>query len=706
MALVINTNVSSLTAQRALADSNAELQTAMERLSTGSKINSAADDAAGLAMTQRMTAQVRGLAMAIKNANDGQALTQSVEGALAEVSDMLQRMRELALQAANGTNSSADRTFLQSEVNLLVQEITRVATNTRYNGELILDGTFLNKSMQVGIEEGENIIFSVESVAAESVGAHTLIGNGQGATAAGQDPAANPSTIADDIEIFGFLGTKETASSVGDSAKETAVKVNNLTGETGVRAYAKTYASLSSASATAKTYSVKINGYQTGNFVISSGDCESAVDAINQISGSTGVTASSANNKVILFDSNGDDITIENTQTLANHSDLRVDKLGEDGLVTNVIGDTISLQISGANDATRVTGSIKMVSPNAFSIDQKAVNHKETITVGTLGSYTALSISDGTTTFSPTVPASGGYASIDAALTAIKAHASYGDLLFTVDKAANGTQLEYNWKAAGADYQVETITTGTTADYDSVTGGAGNNTVIVGDGTTTVTVGFADGSNPTIDQVVTAIQGGTGYANLGFAVTKAPNGTDIEFIWKTPGKQTGTATYVVAGVTNEAVTTSTAGQGYPASVRSTYAATGVTNEAIAQTTQGVNSLGYYTENTNTADLINLTQVNITTMVSAGDSISIVDAALDKVAQMRSDLGAIENRLAYTVSNLMNIAEKTADARSRLDDADFALESARLAKAQVIQQAGTSMLAQANQMTQLVLELLR
>ena len=109
MALVINTNVSSLTAQRALAESSAELETAMERLSTGSKINSAADDAAGLAMTQRMTAQVRGLAMAVKNANDGQALTQSIEGALGEVSDMLQRMRELALQAANGTNSSADR---------------------------------------------------------------------------------------------------------------------------------------------------------------------------------------------------------------------------------------------------------------------------------------------------------------------------------------------------------------------------------------------------------------------------------------------------------------------------------------------------------------------------------------------------------------------------------------------------------------------
>jgi flagellin len=163
---------------------------------------------------------------------------------------------------------------------------------------------------------------------------------------------------------------------------------------------------------------------------------------------------------------------------------------------------------------------------------------------------------------------------------------------------------------------------------------------------------------------------------------------------------------VVAGVNNEAVTTSLPGKGYPAAVRSTYAATGVTNEAIAQTTQGVNSFGYYKENTNTANLKNLTEVNITTMVKAGDSLSILDAALDKVAQMRSDLGAIENRLAYTVSNLMNIAEKTADARSRLDDADFALESARLAKAQVIQQAGTSMLSQANQMTQLVLDLLR
>ena len=566
MAMVINTNVSSLTAQRALAESNAELQTAMERLSTGSKINSAADDAAGLAMTQRMTAQVKGLAMAVKNANDGQALTQSIEGALGEVSDMLQRMRELALQAANGTNSSADRTFLQSEVNLLIQEISRVATNTRYNGELILDGTFLNKALQVGIEEGENIIFSVESVAAESVGAHTLVGNGIGAAPAAADPAANSTTIEDDIEIFGFLGTKSTEASTGDSAKQTAVKVNNLTGETGVKAYAKTFASLASSSATAKTYSVKVNGYSTGNFVISSGDVESAVDAINQISGSTGVTASSSGNKVILFDSDGDDITVENTQTLSGHSDLVVAKLGEDGLVTNVVGQEISLAVAGGSDATRVTGTLKMVSANPFSIDQKFAKSGGNTDDTTLGS-----------------------------------------------NAASGA----------------------------------------------TTIAFASVAD--------------------FAVGDA---------FRLDGESTST-THYITGISGSNVTF-------------TPALTG----AVSSGEEIYKDSGYYTDAASTSSLKNLTQININTALNAGDSISIIDAALDKVAQMRSDLGAIENRLAYTVSNLMNIAEKTADARSRLDDADYALESARLAKAQVVQQAGTSMLAQANQMTQLVLDLLR
>ena len=136
------------------------------------------------------------------------------------------------------------------------------------------------------------------------------------------------------------------------------------------------------------------------------------------------------------------------------------------------------------------------------------------------------------------------------------------------------------------------------------------------------------------------------------------------------------------------------------------AATAVNDEGTLTVGVAGDAVGYFASGSQTASLVDLTQVKISTEAGASDAISIIDAALDKVAQMRSDLGAIENRMDHTISNLMNIAEKTADSRSRLEDADFALESARLAKNQVLQQAGTSMLSQANQMNQLVMELLR
>ena len=152
MSLVVNTNVNFQTAQRSLAESASTLDKATERLSSGIKINSVSDDAAGLAIVQRITAQINGLRMAIKNANDDISLTQSIEGALAEVSDMLQRLRELAVQSAKDTNTETDRAFLQAEVNLLVAEITRVFANTRYNGQKVLDGTFINRQLQEGRE--------------------------------------------------------------------------------------------------------------------------------------------------------------------------------------------------------------------------------------------------------------------------------------------------------------------------------------------------------------------------------------------------------------------------------------------------------------------------------------------------------------------------------------------------------------------------
>jgi flagellin len=169
MSLVVNTNVGSLNAQRSLAASGAELNTAMERLSSGSKINSASDDAAGFAIAERMTAQIRGLNMAAKNAGDGLSMLSAIENATNDVTDMLQRMRELAVQAVNDTNTDQDREYLQDEVDGLLAEIDRVATQTQYNGTNILDGTMDGK-IQVGTEAGQTVSFDIQSIKTEDLG--------------------------------------------------------------------------------------------------------------------------------------------------------------------------------------------------------------------------------------------------------------------------------------------------------------------------------------------------------------------------------------------------------------------------------------------------------------------------------------------------------------------------------------------------------
>jgi len=157
MALTINTNVVSINAQRNLSLSGSKLGTAMQRLSSGLRVNSAKDDAAGLAIAERMNAQSKGLAVAARNANDGISLAQTAEGALGKVGDMLQRMRELAVQSSNATNSASDRKALQAEVNQLSAEIDRVAKTSSFNNQKLLDGSFAGAVFQVGAAAGDNI---------------------------------------------------------------------------------------------------------------------------------------------------------------------------------------------------------------------------------------------------------------------------------------------------------------------------------------------------------------------------------------------------------------------------------------------------------------------------------------------------------------------------------------------------------------------
>ncbi len=179
MALTINTNIASLNAQRNLGKSQNDLNTAMERLSSGLRINSAKDDAAGLAISDRMTSQIKGLNQAARNANDGISMAQTTEGALQETTNILQRIRELAIQSANDTNSASDRSSLQDEVNQLKQEMTRIANTTKFNDRALLDGSMTNAQFQVGANAYETISFSISSSRAQDLGNHSLTSNNQ-----------------------------------------------------------------------------------------------------------------------------------------------------------------------------------------------------------------------------------------------------------------------------------------------------------------------------------------------------------------------------------------------------------------------------------------------------------------------------------------------------------------------------------------------
>ena len=202
MALTINTNVASLNAQRNLGKSQGALNKSMQRLSSGLRINSAKDDAAGLAISDRMTSQIRGLNQAVRNANDGISLAQVAEGAMGESTNILQRMRELAIQSANDSNSGSDRASLQKEVAQLQQELDRIATSTSFNGKKILDGSFTAQQFQVGANAGETISFSTSATSSTDIGSHQYETDGTINTAVAT--AAN-SVAAQTLTVSGSL---------------------------------------------------------------------------------------------------------------------------------------------------------------------------------------------------------------------------------------------------------------------------------------------------------------------------------------------------------------------------------------------------------------------------------------------------------------------------------------------------------------------
>jgi flagellin len=718
MSLVVNTNVSSLTAQRALAFADSLQGEAMERLSTGSKINSASDDAAGLAIASRMTAQVNGLNMAVKNANDGISMTQSVEGALVEVADMLQRMRELAVQASNDTNTDTDRAFIQEEVNLLVAEISRVSSNTRYNGEKVLDGSFTSKQLQVGTEAGETISMSIDSVSANLLGAHQVVGDRiEAQVGTGGGAYANITDAGDDIVINGNSMSKTIDVAAADNAKDVAAKINAVSGQTGVTAEAKTYALLSSEYATDQTYSVRINNKTTGSFIISNTSVLDAVDKINSISGSTGVTASATtDNKVRLYSDNGSDILVENEST---GTALRVQAVGHDGATTQPskywhhATSTAAGYGPGALDGTYTIRQLSTGQEYAFTLASSGTDGESTvadieasINGGTgLSGFKVVDNPNQANTSSAYVTAAEGFGDFeifsgtDTSVVANKqSFAGYGTVV-SFDNAGAAAPTS----ATTTNYILRNSSTGTDYSFSLTSAAAAATGAELKAGLDAIEGVDAFDLGTTAVATVFDIWGPSDFGN--FTILTAAGGAAGAFTHQ-GGDLNAFDVSLAAASGNDSATvqgTLALNSSKTFSVTQSDETSGVVTDPAVATGSLVNDNYFVTQS---SALSTVSNVDLRNQAGASAALSVLDGAIEKVSSMRATLGAIENRLDHAVDNLMNVSENTEAARSRIQDADFAAESAKLSKAQVLKQAGVGMLAQANAGSQLVLQLLQ
>ena len=406
MALTVNTNVSSLNAQRNLSKSGQGLATSMERLASGMRINSAKDDAAGLQISNRLTSQVNGLAVAQRNANDGISMAQTAEGAMNESTSILQRMRELALQSSNGSNSTEDRTALQKEVSALQVELTRIAETTSFGGQQLLNGSFGSKSFQVGSNSNETINVSLSSVAANKIGANQV--NLSGDTAGlGQAAALSSTVTGNGVAAGNFSVSGRDDATVAVAANATAAEIadsiNSYSGSTGVNAQARAEAEITIGTAgdVGETISFDLDGagLASGDEVAISyvgtgtveGDQQAMAEAINAKTDEHGVTAAVENGKLTISNNTGEDIEISNfaESNATTATAMTVAGTSYDGAVSST-----TAALSAASGSVVATGSVQVNSAEVFSVTGSATLGATAETVSSLKDVASVDITD------------------------------------------------------------------------------------------------------------------------------------------------------------------------------------------------------------------------------------------------------------------------------------------------------------------------
>ena len=596
MALTINTNVVSINAQRNLGLSGSQLGVSMQRLSSGLRVNSAKDDAAGLAIAERMNAQAKGLAVAARNANDGISLAQTAEGALGKMGDMLQRMRELAVQSSNATNSADDRKALQAEVNQLRSEIDRVAKTTSFNGTKILDGSFAGGVFQVGAGAGDNItVGDITNAKADKLGSYQY----GSSTSAAVDPKSVTAyaTKIDDKSLKIRVGTNAAvelgeiaaASSGTERMGQVVAAINAKTADTGVTAFLQesktTPGSFELAIRSASKDSVVLEGFNVALTGFG------AVTAAGQHVTSAQYT--SAKNALETL-ATGNAAAFNGLITGATTSTPGFAQAALDAITTNL----------GTNAGSAVWSS-------EYAVFKSAV-------LGSLENTHATPA----TNYTWTVKAS----------SVADLQAAAKDLLGALDAAtwANGATQ----RAAVYSALDPILATTTTTSAPSIT--ALNNAL---------TAQAVGGSNITMTKTLGASSTAEDLAE-----------------WK--AEVMGKVDQMMSG-----------GLGIDAATE-------------AKKASGIDKL------------------DIGTQAGAWEAIKQIDSAIDEVNSARAELGALQTRFEKSIENIDIMNENISAARGRIVDADFAAETASLSRTQILQQAGTAMVAQANQLPQQVLSLLQ
>jgi len=588
MPLVVNSNIPSLNSQRQLIKSGMELDKASERLASGKRINSAADDAAGLAISNRQTSQIRGLDQAIRNSNDGISMIQTAEGALDETTNILQRMRELAIQSANGIYSDTDRATLDAEVQQLKAEIDRISDTTSFNGQKVLDGSLGKVALQVGSEANQTIEFGIASFSTNTLG-------GSGGDIIGSASAAGLTSLA--------------AFTAADTS--TTMYINDVT----------------------------ISAMDT-----------TAGDTLNQKLATMNAD----------LDGKGAEVSSLVSYEAGAVGDGRM-VAGTDHIVLTVVdgdGRTQAYQLTGTNNLQELADKINSDTSVSASISEKGklvLSQEDAVSVAvTAGAGRAIA----------------DVAGIDTT------EATNFRMVFT-DTSADQSGVKIEGGAGSTAANTATLVLFDALGVD-VHDDQGN---LQGHGIS------AAASLNEGDLIINGVEIGAVTAGSDVA---AQNTVLIEAINK-KSAETGVVAFV--GAETNSVALRSASGDLSIKYGDNAAATIFANTGIQERNDAVGAGS-------------IAGLSVATANGAQSAIDTIDQALEQINSARSDLGAINNRLDFTVSNLSNISEKTSAAKSRIVDADFASETAKLSRSQVLQQASQAMLAQANARPQQVLSLLQ